>query len=85
MTSDNPRNEDPFAILEQMQAGVSPVDFKKPQTIEDRREAIRYAVSVAQPHDIILVAGKGHETYQDIQGVKHDFDDRVIIREAFGI
>ena len=83
LTSDNPRNEDPFAILEQMQAGVSPVDFKKPQTIEDRREAIRYAVSVAQPHDIILVAGKGHETYQEIKGVKHHFDDREELRAAF--
>jgi len=83
LTSDNPRNEDPFAILEQMQAGVSPVDFKKTKTIEDRREAIRYAVSLAQPHDIILVAGKGHETYQEIKGVKHHFDDREELRAAF--
>ncbi|HAK77369.1 MAG TPA: UDP-N-acetylmuramoyl-L-alanyl-D-glutamate--2,6-diaminopimelate ligase, partial [Runella sp.] len=70
-------------ILEQMQAGVSPVDFKKTKTIEDRREAIRYAVSLAQPHDIILVAGKGHETYQEIKGVKHHFDDREELRAAF--
>ncbi|AQG80955.1 UDP-N-acetylmuramoyl-L-alanyl-D-glutamate--2,6-diaminopimelate ligase [Spirosoma montaniterrae] len=83
LTSDNPRNEDPMAILEQMQAGVSPVDFKKTQTIEDRREAIERAVLLAQPHDIILVAGKGHETYQEIRGVKYDFDDRAVLREAF--
>ena len=83
LTSDNPRNEDPMAILEQMQAGVPPVDVKKTQTIEDRHEAIRQAVALAQPHDIILVAGKGHETYQEIKGVKYDFDDRVILRDAF--
>ncbi|MVM40560.1 UDP-N-acetylmuramoyl-L-alanyl-D-glutamate--2,6-diaminopimelate ligase [Spirosoma sp. HMF3257] len=83
LTSDNPRNEDPMAILEQMQAGVPPVDVKKTQTIEDRHEAIRKAVSIAHPYDIILVAGKGHETYQEIKGVKHDFDDRAVLREAF--
>ena len=83
LTSDNPRNEDPMAILEQMQAGVSPVDYKKTITIEDRHEAIRQAVSIAQPHDIILVAGKGHETYQEIKGVKYDFDDRAVLRETF--
>jgi len=83
LTSDNPRNEDPMAILEQMQAGVPPIDYKKTTTIEDRHEAIRKAVSLANPHDIILVAGKGHETYQEIQGIKYDFDDRAILREAF--
>lgn len=83
LTSDNPRNEDPMAILEQMQAGVSPIDFKKTKTIEDRRAAIQYAVSLARPNDIILVAGKGHETYQEIKGTKHDFDDRAVLREAF--
>ena len=83
LTSDNPRNEDPMAILEQMQAGVSPVDHKKTLTIEDRHEAIRRAVSLAHPHDIILVAGKGHETYQEINGVKYDFDDRAVLRETF--
>ncbi|AUD04617.1 UDP-N-acetylmuramoyl-L-alanyl-D-glutamate--2,6-diaminopimelate ligase [Spirosoma pollinicola] len=83
LTSDNPRHEDPMAILEQMQAGVSPVDFKKTITIEDRHEAIRRAVALARPHDIILVAGKGHETYQEIKGIKYDFDDRVVLREAF--
>lgn len=83
LTSDNPRNEDPMAILEQMQAGVSPVDYKKTVTIEDRHEAIGRAVSMARPHDIILVAGKGHETYQEIKGVKYDFDDRAVLRNAF--
>ncbi|RYC69052.1 UDP-N-acetylmuramoyl-L-alanyl-D-glutamate--2,6-diaminopimelate ligase [Spirosoma sordidisoli] len=83
LTSDNPRNEDPMAILEQMQAGVSPVDFKKTNTIEDRREAIQRAVAMARPHDIILVAGKGHETYQEINGIKYDFDDRAVLRDAF--
>ncbi|NDU93838.1 UDP-N-acetylmuramoyl-L-alanyl-D-glutamate--2,6-diaminopimelate ligase [Spirosoma terrae] len=83
LTSDNPRNEDPMAILEQMQAGVSPIDYKKTVTIEDRHEAIERAVSMARPHDIILVAGKGHETYQEIKGVKYDFDDRAVLRNAF--
>ncbi|MVM35134.1 UDP-N-acetylmuramoyl-L-alanyl-D-glutamate--2,6-diaminopimelate ligase [Spirosoma sp. HMF4905] len=83
LTSDNPRNEDPMAILEQMQAGVPPVDAKKTQTIEDRQEAIRKAVSLAHPYDIILVAGKGHETYQEIKGVKYDFDDRTVLRDTF--
>lgn len=83
LTSDNPRNEDPMAILEQMQAGVPPVHFKKTQTIVDRHEAILRAVSLAQPNDVILVAGKGHETYQEIKGIKYDFDDRKILREAF--
>ena len=83
LTSDNPRFEDPMAILDQMQAGISPVDVKKTKTIEDRREAIRAAVAMAKPHDIILVAGKGHETYQDVQGAKHDFDDRKELFDAF--
>lgn len=83
LTSDNPRFEDPMAILEQMQAGIPAIDYKKTRTIEDRRAAIEAAVAMARPHDIILVAGKGHETYQDIQGVKHDFDDRQVLRDAF--
>ncbi|MDI9867295.1 UDP-N-acetylmuramoyl-L-alanyl-D-glutamate--2,6-diaminopimelate ligase [Flectobacillus sp. DC10W] len=86
LTSDNPRFEDPEEILAQMQKGVPPIDFKKTKTIIDRKEAIHFAINeLSENGDIILVAGKGHETYQDIQGVKHDFDDRVIIREAFGI
>lgn len=83
LTSDNPRNEDPMIILAQMQAGISPTDVRKTQTIEDRREAIRYAVSLAQPQDIILVAGKGHETYQEINSIKHHFDDREELKTAF--
>lgn len=83
LTSDNPRFEDPMTILEQMQAGVPPIDYKKTRTIEDRREAIRTAVSLARPHDIVLVAGKGHETYQEVQGVKHNFDDRQELRDAY--
>jgi UDP-N-acetylmuramoyl-L-alanyl-D-glutamate--2,6-diaminopimelate ligase len=84
LTSDNPRNEDPMDILEQMQKGVSAIHFKKTQTIEDRHEAILAAVKMAKPEDIILVAGKGHETYQEIKGVKHHFDDKEVLREAFG-
>nr|WP_299418264.1 UDP-N-acetylmuramoyl-L-alanyl-D-glutamate--2,6-diaminopimelate ligase [uncultured Emticicia sp.] len=84
LTSDNPRNEEPMDILEQMQKGVSAIHFKKTQTIEDRHEAILAAVKMAKPEDIILVAGKGHETYQEIKGVKHHFDDKEVLREAFG-
>jgi UDP-N-acetylmuramoyl-L-alanyl-D-glutamate--2,6-diaminopimelate ligase len=84
LTSDNPRNEDPMDILEQMQKGVSSIYFKKTQTIEDRHEAILAAVKMAKPEDIILVAGKGHETYQEIKGVKHHFDDKEVLKEAFG-
>jgi UDP-N-acetylmuramoyl-L-alanyl-D-glutamate--2,6-diaminopimelate ligase len=83
LTSDNPRHEDPLTILAQMQAGVPPTDAQKTTTIPDRRAAIDYAVSLARPHDIVLVAGKGHETYQDIQGIKHPFDDRAVLREAY--
>lgn len=84
LTSDNPRNEDPMDILAEMQKGVSAIHFKKTQTIEDRHEAILAAVKMAKPEDIILVAGKGHETYQEIKGVKHHFDDKEVLREAFG-
>lgn len=84
LTSDNPRNEDPADILAQMQKGVPPIDFKKTKVIEERKEAIFYAVrELAQAGDIILVAGKGHETYQEIKGVKHDFDDKKVLKEAF--
>jgi UDP-N-acetylmuramoyl-L-alanyl-D-glutamate--2,6-diaminopimelate ligase len=76
LTSDNPRNEDPMAILREMEAGVNPVDFKKTLIIEDRREAIKTAAIMAKKGDIILIAGKGHETYQEIKGVKYPFDDR---------
>lgn len=83
LTSDNPRNEDPLFILGQMESGVPAIYVNKVQTIEDRRDAIFEAVKIARPQDIILVAGKGHETYQDIKGVKHHFDDKEVIQEAF--
>ena len=83
LTSDNPRNEKPEDIIEEMRAGVLPPLNNKLLAITNRREAIRTACSFAQPGDIILVAGKGHETYQEIEGVKHHFDDREIINEFF--
>jgi UDP-N-acetylmuramoyl-L-alanyl-D-glutamate--2,6-diaminopimelate ligase len=85
LTSDNPRNEDPAEILEQMRKGIPPIDFKKTKIIEDRKEAIFLAVrELANAGDIILVAGKGHENYQEIKGIKHHFDDKEVIKEAFG-
>ena len=84
LTSDNPRNEDPAEILEQMRKGIPPIDFKKTKIIEDRKEAILMAVrELAQEGDIILVAGKGHENYQEIKGIKHHFDDKEALAEAF--
>ena len=86
LTSDNPRNEDPAEILEQMRKGIPPIDFKKTLIIEDRREAIFLAVrKLAKEGDIILVAGKGHENYQEIKGVKHYFDDKEALAEAFEV
>ena len=75
LTSDNPRNEDPAVIINEMEDGVAPENFKKLLSITDRKQAIKTACQLAQPNDIILIAGKGHETYQEIQGVRHDFDD----------
>ncbi|MEI9956982.1 MAG: cyanophycin synthetase [Ferruginibacter sp.] len=83
LTSDNPRSEDPMAILQDMQAGVNAAAKKKVISIADRREAIKTAVSLAQKEDIVLIAGKGHEKYQDIKGVKYDFDDKKILNEMF--
>ncbi|MDQ4142123.1 MAG: UDP-N-acetylmuramoyl-L-alanyl-D-glutamate--2,6-diaminopimelate ligase [Bacteroidota bacterium] len=83
LTSDNPRFEDPQEILNQMQQGVKPTDFKKTLTIVDRKEAIKTACALADRGDIILVAGKGHETYQEIKGVKYDFDDKQIVQTMF--
>jgi UDP-N-acetylmuramoyl-L-alanyl-D-glutamate--2,6-diaminopimelate ligase len=80
-TSDNPRTEDPQQILNEMEAGVEPQHFKKTLSILDRKQAIKTACQMAQPHDIILIAGKGHETYQEINGVRHDFDDLKIVTE----
>lgn len=76
LTSDNPRNEDPLVILDEMRKGVPPLHFKRTLQISDRREAIHAAVAMAQAGDIILVAGKGHEKYQEINGVKYHFDDK---------
>jgi UDP-N-acetylmuramoyl-L-alanyl-D-glutamate--2,6-diaminopimelate ligase len=81
LTSDNPRSEDPFEILEQMQVGISLEQKKKIKVIENRKEAIAFACQEAQKEDIILVAGKGHETYQEIKGIKYPFDDREVLKE----
>ena len=85
LTSDNPRNEEPQAIIEDMLAGLDTTQRKKVLTITDRKEAIRTATMMAKKGDVILVAGKGHENYQEINGVKHHFDDHEVIREIFGI
>ena len=82
-TSDNPRNEKPEDILKDMEAGVNVVARRKYITIADRREAIKTAVSLSNKEDIVLVAGKGHEKYQEIEGVKYDFDDKKVLREMF--
>ncbi|HWS60534.1 MAG TPA: UDP-N-acetylmuramoyl-L-alanyl-D-glutamate--2,6-diaminopimelate ligase [Flavobacterium sp.] len=81
LTSDNPRNEDPEVIINEMEQGVEPQNFKKYLSITDRKQAIKTACQLAQPNDIILIAGKGHETYQEIQGVRYDFDDMKTITE----
>jgi UDP-N-acetylmuramoyl-L-alanyl-D-glutamate--2,6-diaminopimelate ligase len=83
LTSDNPRSEDPMEILNDMQAGVSITAKKKVISIADRREAIKTAISLAQKEDIVLIAGKGHEKYQEIKGVKYDFDDKKVLDEMF--
>ncbi len=83
LTADNPRSEDPEQILNEMESGLSGVQKRKSLRITDRREAIKVACTLAQPGDIILVAGKGHETYQEIKGVKHHFDDREVLTETF--
>jgi UDP-N-acetylmuramoyl-L-alanyl-D-glutamate--2,6-diaminopimelate ligase len=82
LTSDNPRTEDPEKILDDMEAGITPDLKRKTLRITDRREAIKTAVMLAGKGDVILVAGKGHETYQDVMGVKHHFDDREELRNA---
>ena len=84
LTSDNPRSEDPLSIIEQMKVDLTDNDRSKILEIPDRRQAIRTAVKLAQHGDIILLAGKGHEKYQEINGVKHDFDDKVELQKAFG-
>jgi len=81
LTSDNPRTEDPNQILVDMETGLSSAAKRKYITVVDRKEAIKTAVAMAKPEDIILVAGKGHEKYQDINGVKHPFDDKAVLQE----
>ncbi|MGB3154458.1 MAG: UDP-N-acetylmuramoyl-L-alanyl-D-glutamate--2,6-diaminopimelate ligase [Chitinophagaceae bacterium] len=82
-TSDNPRSEDPAQIIKDMEAGLSAAAKRKYIAIVDRREAIKTAISLAKPEDIILIAGKGHEKYQEIKGVRHHFDDKEIVSEMF--
>ena len=81
LTSDNPRSEDPDQIIKDMMEGVDATSFKKVLSITDREQAIKTAVALAEPSDIILIAGKGHEKYQEINGVKHNFDDMQTVKE----
>ena len=81
LTSDNPRNEEPETIIHEMEKGVQTQNFKKVLSITDRLQAIKTACQLAQPNDIILIAGRGHETYQEIKGVRHDFDDMKNVKE----
>lgn len=83
LTSDNPRFEEPDDIIAQMRAGIAPQMLKNVLSVTDRREAIRTALRFARPGDVVLVAGKGHEDYQEIKGVKHHFNDREVVEEAF--
>ena len=85
ITSDNPRFKEPQDIINDMLAGLDAEQMRKTVSIADRREAIRAAAMMAQPGDVILVAGKGHEPYQDVKGVKHHFDDHEEVRKAFGM
>lgn len=85
ITSDNPRFEDPQAIIDEMLAGLNSQQMKKVLSIVDRREAIKTACMMAQKGDVVLIAGKGHENYQDIKGVKHHFDDKEVVKEIFGL
>ncbi len=81
LTSDNPRTEDPMQILKEMETGVPAQHFKKVVSNVDREQAIKMACQIAKPHDIILIAGKGHENYQEINGVKYPFDDMEIVKK----
>lgn len=83
ITSDNPRTEDPAQIIKEIEAGVESQNFSKYTSIPDRKEAIKMAIRFAEPKDIVLVAGKGHENYQEINGVKHHFDDKETINELW--
>lgn len=81
ITSDNPRFEDPQLIIDQIESGVLKEHRKKTLSVVDRKQAIKTACKFAEKGDILLIAGKGHETYQDVQGVKHHFDDKEIVEE----
>lgn len=83
LTSDNPRTENPESIISEMEAGLDEAAKNRTLSISDRRQAIRTAAALAQKGDVILIAGKGHENYQEINGIKHHFDDREEIMEAF--
>ncbi len=85
LTSDNPRSEDPEAILAEMQQGIEATASRKTLTIVNRKEAIKTACALALPGDIILIAGKGHEKYQEVQGIRHHFDDKEVLREFLTI
>jgi UDP-N-acetylmuramoyl-L-alanyl-D-glutamate--2,6-diaminopimelate ligase len=85
LTSDNPRSEDPAGIIKDMEAGIEPELKNKAVTIENRREAIKTAALIAKPGDIILIAGKGHEDYQEVKGVRRHFDDAEEIKKCFGV
>jgi UDP-N-acetylmuramoyl-L-alanyl-D-glutamate--2,6-diaminopimelate ligase len=82
LTSDNPRSEDPNTIIHEMRTGLTVVDRSRVLVNADRQEAIRMAVTLARPGDVVLVAGKGHETYQEVNGVKHPFDDAAVLKET---
>ena len=84
LTSDNPRNEDPFEILKQIEAGIRGTGCEY-IVIENRREAIRHALEIARPGDVVVLAGKGHETYQEIKGVKHPFDEKIVVSELLAV
>lgn len=79
---DNPRDEEPSAIIDEMKEGLSAEEMRRTLCITDRREAIRTAIMMARPGSVVLVAGKGHEPYQEVKGVRHHFDDREEVQEA---
>ena len=85
LTSDNPRFEEPQDIINDMLAGLNDEQKKKVLVIADRREAIKTACALAQSGDVVVIAGKGHENYQDVKGVKHHFDDKEIVKEIFNV
>ena len=85
LTSDNPRTEDPDEIIREMKSGLSESELKRTAAVTDRREAIRLAIMTAEKGSVVLVAGKGHETYQEVNGTRSHFDDREEVRKAFGM